>query len=152
MAQWQQLNLFHLHDYTYSRAVPSRHIPRSSALVLIHQTLREIQQPTSDPAPAEFKMTKNNIDGFVFRCQQKQGRKRGYTNLFITTSLSPCDIAKSWSGSNAKCLDKEQSTVKWGPNSLQKSLNLIKCIKDNLSNLRCSHWISEHTYALLSHW
>lgn len=84
----------------------------------------------------------------------KSGKERVgiYKPIHNNTIVSvACDITKSWPGSDTKCLDKEQSTIKVRPKPLKKSLNLIKCIKDNVSNLRCSHWISEHTYALLSH-
>lgn len=102
--------------------------------------------------PPEFKMTswRTTAKGFVFRCQQNQARKElAYTNQSITTPLSRLHVTSQNHGQDL--ILNVSITIKIRPKPLQKSLNLIKSFKDNLSNLRCSHWVSEHTYALLSH-
>ncbi len=90
--------------------------------------------------------------GFVVRCEQKQARKElAYTNQSITTPLFRFHVTSQNNGQNL--ILNVSITIKIRPTPLQKSLNLLKYIKDNLSNLRCSHLVSEHTYhLLLSHW
>lgn len=96
--------------------------------VLIHQTLTEKFSSQHQTQILSSKwQTKEQQQWVCLQMLTKTGKERiELYNLIHSSIVSVAqDITHSWSGPYAKCIDKEQSTIK--TRHLQKYLNLFLC-------------------------